>query len=44
MKVRRKQDLLVLDSKSYENFLMSNLRDFRKFSKYNCDNLSVMGH
>jgi hypothetical protein len=30
MKAREKRDLLVLNSQSYQNFLMSNLRGFQK--------------
>ncbi len=31
MKARQKWDLLVLNSKSFVNFVMSNLRNFEKF-------------
>ena len=32
MKARQKWDLLVINSKGFVNFVMSNLRNFKKFS------------
>ena len=34
MKARRKRNLLVLNSKTYQNFSMSNLITFQKFSTF----------
>ena len=39
MKTREKRDLLVLNSQSYENFLMSKLRGFQKSCTFKKSNV-----